>query len=90
MPAKLAGYLAFSLFIFRFSLSLVGAYCIRPTNDPKGADTCLLDALFSSVRVGAYYIRPTKRPDRGGCKTMGRAKFLRVGAYNMDVGGVAP
>ena len=37
MPANLAGYLIFSLFIFRFLLSRVGAYCIRPTNDPAGA-----------------------------------------------------
>ena len=39
MPTKLAGYLIFSLFIFRFLLSRVGAYCIRPTNDPTGADS---------------------------------------------------
>ena len=33
---------------------------------------------------------PHKRPDRGGCKTMGRAKFLQAGVYNIDGGGVAP
>ena len=33
---------------------------------------------------------PHKHPGRGGCKTMGRAKFLPFGAYNMDGGGVAP
>ena len=33
---------------------------------------------------------PHKRPGRGGCKTMGRVKFARVSAYNMDGGGVAP
>ena len=37
MPANLAGHLIFSLFVFRFLLSRVGAYCIRPTNDPAGA-----------------------------------------------------
>ena len=62
MPANLAGYLTFSLFIFRFLLSRVGAYCIRPT----------------------------KRPGRGEFKTMGRAKFLPFGTYNMGLGGVAP
>ena len=36
-PGNLARYPAFSLFIFRFLLSRVGAYCLRPTNDPKGA-----------------------------------------------------
>ena len=61
-----------------------------PHKRPEGADSCLLDAPFSSVRVGRKSIRPTKRPDRGGFKTMGRAKFLPFGAYNMDVGGVAP
>ena len=43
-------------------MSPVGAYCIRPTKRPEGANTCLLDALFSSVRVGAYCIRPTNDP----------------------------
>ncbi|ETK01977.1 hypothetical protein N425_07140 [Tannerella sp. oral taxon BU063 isolate Cell 2] len=33
---------------------------------------------------------PHKRPGRGGFKTMGRAKFLPFGAYNIDGGGVAP
>jgi len=33
---------------------------------------------------------PHKRPERGGCKTMGRAKFLPFGTYNMEGGGVAP
>ena len=67
-----------------------GAKAYAPQNDPAGANTYLLDALFSSVRVGAYCIRPTKRPDRGGFKTMGRVKFLQAGAYNMEGGDVAP
>ena len=62
MPANWARYLIFLLFVFRFLLSRVGAYCIRPT----------------------------KHPDRGRCKTIGRAKFLPFGAYNMEGGGVAP
>ena len=33
---------------------------------------------------------PHKRPGRGGFKTVGRAKFLPFGAYNMEGGGVAP
>jgi len=33
---------------------------------------------------------PHKRPGRGESKTVGRAKFLPFGAYNMEGGGVAP
>ena len=36
---NLAGYLIFSLFIFRFLLSRVGAYRIRPPDDPAGEDS---------------------------------------------------
>ena len=60
MPANLARYPAFSLFIFRFSLSRVGAYCIRPTNDPAGAILSIYRSPHLSLRdiYGAYSIRP--------------------------------
>ena len=59
-PGNLTGYLIFSLFIFRFLLSRVGAYCIRPTNDPIGAILSIYGWVFLSLRdtCRAYAIRP--------------------------------
>ena len=53
MPVNLAGYLIFSLFIFRFLLSRVGAYCIRPTKRPGRGD---LIYLWVGVFIPAGYI----------------------------------
>ena len=50
-----------------------------PHKRPEGADSCLLDAPFSSVRVGRKSIRPTKRPDRGGFMFVGCPIFGRQG-----------
>ena len=47
-------------------------------------------SLFFVVPGRGVLNTPHKRPDRGESKTVGRAKFLPFGAYNMDIGGVAP
>ena len=45
--------------------------------------------VFVSLCRGVLHT-PHKRPDRGGFKTMGRAKFLPFGAYNIEGRGGAP
>ena len=60
MPAKLAGYRAFLLFVFRFLLSRVGRKSIRPTNDPKGVILSIYRSPHLSLRdkCGAYSFAP--------------------------------
>ena len=53
MPANLAGFLIFSLFIFRFLLSRVGRKSIRPTKRPEGGD---LIYVWVGVFIPAGYI----------------------------------
>ena len=53
-------------------------------------DFFVVHLSFSVVSGRAQKHTPHKRPGRGGFKTVGRAKFLPFGAYNMDGGGVAP
>ena len=73
-----------------FSAVRVGAYCIRPTKRPEGGGFIFVGCpIFGRQGRGVLHT-PHKRPDRGEFKTMGRAKFLPFGAYNMEVRGVAP
>ena len=53
-------------------------------------DFFVVHLSFSVVSGRGVLHTPHKRPDRGEVKTMGRAKFLPFGAYNMEGGGVAP
>ena len=53
-------------------------------------DFFVVHLSFSVVSGRGVLHTPHKRPDRGEFKTMGRAKFLPFGAYNMEGGGVAP
>ena len=53
MPANLAEYPIFLLFVSRFLLSRVGAYCIRPTKRPERGD---LIYLWVGVFIPAGYM----------------------------------
>ena len=53
-------------------------------------DFFVVHLSFSVVSGRGVLHTPHKRPERGGCRTMGRVKFLQVGACNMKGGGVAP
>ena len=63
---------------------------LYPQRLPRTRHFLLLDLPFSMSPCRGVLHTPHKRPGRGGFNTMGRAKFLPVGACNMDVGGVAP
>ena len=53
-------------------------------------DFFVVHLSFSVVSGRGVLHTPHKRPDRDGCRMMGRVKFLQAGAYNMEGGGVAP
>ena len=53
-------------------------------------DFFVVHLSFSVVSGRGVLNTPHKRPDRGGCRMMGRGKFLEAGAFNMKGGGVAP
>ena len=69
---------------FLFRCTRVGAYRIRPTNAPIGAGAGRWEGPFLMSPVGAQKHTPSKRPDRGGCRMMGRTFFdvLRRGVSN--------
>ena len=53
-------------------------------------DFFVVHLSFSVVSGRGVLHTPHKRPGRGGCRMMGRGKFLEADAYNMEGGGVAP
>ena len=65
-PQRLPRTPTFLLLDLPFLMSLVGAYRIRPPDDPTGADKCFLEAPFSSTRVGRKSIRPPNGPTGAG------------------------
>ena len=63
---------------------------LYPQRLPRTRHFLLLDLPFSMSPCRGVLNTPHKRPDRGGFKTIGRAKFLPFGAYNMEGGGRCP
>ena len=79
MPANLAWYQAFSLFVFRFLLSRVGAQKHTPYKRPdRGGFMFVGCPIF--VRQGRGVLHtPYKRPERGGFMFVGCPIFDRQG-----------
>ena len=78
-PGNLAGYRILSLFVFCFLMSPVGAYCIRPPNDPTGAGAGRWKGPFLMSPVGAQKHTPSKRPDRGDLIYLWVGVFIPAG-----------